>query len=211
MTVETAKAKAENQFDKSRPDSEKAWRGTRGSAYDVTAKWLNEATGGDAKREGLVSVSPESLKLSVSTLFGGVGKLVSDLFSLPVEMANDSLKVKNVPIIKSFYRKTDTDAYLQRFYGQADEAEKAYQTYRGYVKAGMTDQARSFVAEEKAYVVMGKLVAGYRKHIKEMRDAEDAIKMNDKLSNTEKNLRVAGIEAQKKRIVTSFNNRLKAF
>src|SRR3546814_2971203 len=58
--------------------SEKMWASTRKTGYADVAGWINSLTGGYSRRSGLVSVSPETLKLSVNPLFGGAGRLRSE-------------------------------------------------------------------------------------------------------------------------------------
>lgn len=196
----------ENQFDKTQPDSEKQWRRTKGSGYDATAKWLNELTGGDVAREGAISISPELLKLGVSTLFGGLGKLVSDSASL---LVSDDIQSKNVPVVKNIYRSVDADSYLQRFYKDSEDAANAYKVYRTYLKAGKINEAREYLLEEHAYVTMGKTVTLYSKYMKALRDQEDQIKLSD-ISDSEKSLRIKALDAKRKMIAEKFNARLKS-
>ena len=199
----------DSPFDTTRPDSEKMWTATRGSGYDVVAEWLNTLTGGDKVREGAVSVSPETLKLSVSTMFGGAGKLMSDMLSIPFDAANETLSAKKMPIIKNFYREIDKDAYLQRFYEEAKDAQDAYTTFRNYQKQGMVDDATAYRNEEAAYVSMGRLVTTYRKQIKRLKDMEAHINNSD-ASATEKNIGLAKTNKAIIETTSTFNDRLKS-
>ena len=200
----------DSPFDTTRPDSEKMWTATRGSGYDVVAEWLNTLTGGDKVMEGAVSVSPETLKLSVSTMFGGAGKLMSDMLSIPFDAANETLSAKKMPIVKNFYREIDKDAYLQRFYEEAKDAQDAYTTFRNYQKQGMVDDATAYRNEEAAYVSMGRLVTTYRKQIKRLKDMETHINNSD-APVTEKNIGLAKTNKAIIETTSAFNDRLKSF
>lgn len=109
----------------------------------------------------------------------------------------------------NFYREIDKDSYLQRFYEQAQEVQDAYRIFRNYQKQDMVDDATAYKNEEAAYVAMGGLVTAYRKRIKSLRDMESAVNNND-ASNTEKNLRLAKINAAIIESTEAFNDRLKA-
>jgi len=116
---------------------------------------------------------------------------------------------KNVPLAKNFYRDVDKDAYVQRFYKQAQEAEDAYRIFRNYQKDRNFDAAKSYLDEERAYVKMGMVVTAFRERIKALRDREAAIAASD-LPNAQKN---ALLEGTGKRIIETtalFNGRLKA-
>ena len=192
-----------------KPDSEKEWRATKGTVYDITAKWLNRVTGGDQAQEGLVSVSPESLKLGVSTLFGGAGRLATDSASLLFDIPNENVKAKNIPVVKYFYQKVDTDNYMNRFYRDSRQASDAYKTFRAYVKSGDVKSAESYLAEEHLMISMGKLVRRYSEAISEIRNAEDEIKIDKRLTAGMKKVRLAKLDAKRKAIAEKFNSQLK--
>ena len=192
----------------SQPDSEKMWRATRGTGYAAVAEWINAFFGGDSRKEGLISVSPETLKLSVNTLFGGAGRLVTDVLSLPFSLAEGTTSTKNVPLAKNFYRDVDADAYVKRFYAQADEAEDAYRLFRNYTKDGDFDAAKAYRQEELGYVTMGRLVNTYRERIAALRDRAADISASD-LPKAEKNALLDRNEAKIIKTATMFNDRLK--
>ena len=191
------------------PDSEKAWRKTDGTLYDKTAKFINDATGGDAVREGFVSVSPESIKLGVSTITGGVGRLLVDLVSLPMSIVDGTTKPEGIPVFKSFYGKIDSDEYLKRLYSQADEAGKAYKDFRTYIRIGDADSAKLMVKEERLMISLGKMSSDYMEQISALRDEERRIRESD-YSRGDKKLRLDNIEAIKVRMATQFNDQLKS-
>lgn len=199
----------DSPFDTTKPDSEKMWAATRKTGYAAVAEWTNALTGGDSRQSGAVSVSPETLKLSVNTLFGGAGRLVTDVLSLPSSMAADTVNPKNVPLVKNFYRDVDKDAYVKRFYAQAEEAQDAYRIFRNYQKDRDFDAATAYRNEERAYVTMGRVVTTYRKRIKELRDREATITASD-MPNAQKNALLASTGKRIVETTTLFNDRLEA-
>ena len=175
----------ESQFNPTQPDSEKAWRKTKGSAYDQFAKWMNSVSGGDAAQEGAVSVSPESLKQMTSTLGGGALRLVTDMLSLPVEAANNGgVKAKNVPVLKSFYQAIDVDDYRRQFGEASANAEETLRVANNYKKAAskpeasqsVKDAKKDYDKENQHLIAAGRMVTSYRKRIASLRDEEDKLR-----------------------------------
>lgn len=193
-----------------KPDSEKAWRNTRGTTYDITAKWLNSITGGDVAQEGMVSVSPETLKLGVNVLFGGAGRLATDSVSLLFDVPSGNAKAKNIPVVKNFYQSIDTDAYMRRFYDKSAEANDAYKTYRAYIKAGDRNAAKDYKIEERVMVKMGGLVSDYNEKLADLRKQEDKIKMSSQ-QNEIKKIKLDKIDEKRRKIAKRFNAKLKEY
>ena len=195
-------------YDDTVPDSEKAWRTTKGSGYDMIAKWLNDVSGGDAVQEGGVSVSPESIKLGVSTVGGGVGRLIADLISLPFKVASGETTAKDIPVAKSLFGQITEDEYMRRFHEQAQKAKEAYRLFRNYQTKSPKDVS-AYYAENKLIVSLGKMAEKYGEYLRKLREREDYIKLNSKMSETKKRLELERIDAERKRIATEFNRRVK--
>ena len=102
----------------------------------------------------------------------------------------------------------DADAYVKRFYAQADEAEDAYRLFRNYTKDGDFDAAKAYRQEELGYVTMGRLVNTYRERIAALRDRAADISASD-LPKAEKNALLDRNEAKIIKTATMFNDRLK--
>lgn len=195
----------ESSFDKNRPDSEKMWRSTKGTGYASVAQYVNRLTGGDEITEGWASVSPETVKLHVNTMTGGVGRLLTDMVSLAV---TDNREAKNIPVVKNLYRKIDTDNYTQRFYRQAEKAESSFLVFKKYLQQE-GDSAEKYQAQESAMIDMGNLVSEYRSRLSKLRDYEDQINGDTSLSGGDKKTFLAEIDKSRIEITTLFNNTLK--
>lgn len=200
----------ESPYDETTPDSEKAWRATKGSGYDVIAKWLNDISGGDSAQEGLVSVSPESIKLGVSTVSGGVGRLITDLFSIPFKATSDKeMSPKDFPVFKNFVGEIGVDEYRKRFGDQSRRAKEAYQTYKKYQAKGDMSGADAYLAENEAIVNLGRMVGNYNKQMKSMREYEDRVNNDASMSGDRRKTELKIIENRMIKLTSEFNEKIK--
>jgi len=200
----------ENPYDQIKPDSEKAWRSTKGTGYDVVAKWMNEVSGGDATQSGGVSVSPETLKLRISTIFGGVGRLVTDTIALPTKMATgEEISHKNIPVWKSFFADIDSDDHQRRFHEQAAEAKEAYAIHNSYQRKEDIEGAKVHKAEHKAMIKLGEMAESYTDDLKKIRDYEDMVKAASDLTASEKKMKLEMLDQRRIKLTTKYNNKFK--
>ena len=197
----------ENSNKPNQPDSEKAFRKTRGGFYDDIAKGLNSATGGDVATSGLIDVSPEHLKLMATFLTGGSGRFLTDSYGTGGEvLSGDGVAWENAPIVRMFYRTTDVDDYRARFYQQADEVKTLQEKVSTYKKAGEQDKVRAIRQGEDGDLLRLK---GQAKRsgdkVADMRDAEDAVRSNEALSASEKKAEIKAIEQKQIDRLKEFN------
>lgn len=95
------------------PDSQKHWGSVRETSKFI-AQQINNLTGGNKIKPGLVDISPETLDLVFDTFTGGMGRFILDTAHLPFDMASDSFEFSKTPVFrkvlgtKSEY-KTTTD------------------------------------------------------------------------------------------------------
>lgn len=195
-------------YDDTVPDSEKAWRTTKGSGYDRLAKWLNDISGGDAAQEGGISVSPESIKLGVSTVGGGVGRLITDLVSLPVNLASGDTTAKDYPLVKSVFGQITEDEYMRRFHEQAKKAKEAYRIFKNY-QSKSRDSAGAYFAENQLIISLGKMSEKYGDYLRRLREQEDQVKLDESMSEVRRRLELERLDAERKRIAVEFNRRVK--
>jgi hypothetical protein len=85
------------------PDSARFFKNVNPVAKGVTG-WLNDVTGGNAYKEGAISVSPETVDMIFETFTGGAGKLVKDLAGLPISVfSGEDVGANKVPIVRRFF------------------------------------------------------------------------------------------------------------
>lgn len=119
----------ENAWDKGMPDSQKFYRGTKGTVFERLTTGMNKATGGDAVKGGAVDVSPETMKYLWRTFTGGSGSFVSDTLNMGVLAAQgvqvSDFESREIPILRRFYRDTDVRDVRNRYYTALNEAREA--------------------------------------------------------------------------------------
>lgn len=191
------------------PDSMKEWRKTRGSMYEALAQGMNKASGGDEVVAGAVDVSPETLKLIASFLTGGAGRFASDSVSSAFELSNTGeTKLETAPVVKQFYKHDDVDAFMRRFYDQAEEVGAQKEIGREYRKLQSDEGDAGFdrVMDNPISTLPSDNV---RSQISRLRDEQDEIRADKKLTNEEKKAKLAESEGDLKERLKDFNMQFK--
>lgn len=84
------------------PDSQQYWSTTSPSAVWL-ANTMNELTGGNEVRPGLIDWSPDIMEFWFDYLTGGVGRFVQRSFELPMTVAEEGVSdelVRNIPFVR---------------------------------------------------------------------------------------------------------------
>jgi len=191
------------------PDSERYFTGTRGTAVQQATSWVNEATGGNSSRAGLVSVSPETVNYLFSFLTGGAGTTVRDLYqSIDLTMnvdSNAAIDKNKWPVLRSFYRKADNRGYQSSFYENAAEVEAATKEMKEqFLSEDPGTQER--IAENYGIASMGRVLDSMKQQLSSLRKQEVAIIDNGDLSRREKEEMRKEIEEQRTLLYVSFNS-----
>ena len=168
----------ESPFKPNQPDSEKVYRKTRGTIYDMVADTLNSVTGGDAVQSGWIDVSPETLKNTWNYLLGGAGRFITDTESMAQTAlsVNEESKPESWPIVKTFYKAESIDDYRRRYYEQADRIAKANEQFNAYKKSGEIDKAKEMIRDNGNLIRLKDYSNGVRDKIKAIRNREDEIR-----------------------------------
>jgi hypothetical protein len=106
----------DSPWDPGKPDHEKMWRSTRGSAYDKVAQALYKVN---------IDISPETLKLLMTNTFGGLYKFASDTGNTVTRASQGRFSPETLPVVSRFISEEGGKAYTGRFYDQLDKIEKA--------------------------------------------------------------------------------------
>jgi len=181
----------ESPFDKSQPDNEKMFRGTKGTAYDIAAQYLNAASGGN------VEVSPETLKYLTRAATGGAGALVDSTVSGAVLKSEGAeLDTREIPFIRKGYGEiTVQDA--RAAYGKAkDEARTAAEKFSRLKRNNDLEGAAKFVDEHAELLAMNAYADSLSRFITANRDQQDAIRASKEYSVKEQRLRIKDLEKE---------------
>jgi hypothetical protein len=186
----------ESKFKENQPDSEKMWRGTRGTMADELASVLSES--------GL-DVSPETLRHFGRTFTGGAGAFgasVTDSASLKLQGAE--LESKEIPFVRKFYAVPDVRGARARYYEATGEAKKALEEFQRLKKAGDMEKAYSFQQENNELIALAKIANRKQKAIKSMRDRADAVRIEGKYSKAEERLIIKQMEKTEEEFYDDF-------
>ena len=168
-----------NDYNKRRPEWTKAYKGT--NAFLVSgAKWLNEATGGDNVKSGVIDINPAVVEHIFESYLGGVGKTVNKTaktFSMLWD--KDAREWRNVPVVSSFYQEAEertAGSHLNREYSDAvDEAAETEDLFNGYkqqVKMGSMEYAEKLDSLISSPIFERyKTVNGYQNAISKLNNA----------------------------------------
>ena len=125
-------------YNKLNPGWTKAYKSTNRLLVDAT-EWLNEATGGDKYKRGIININPAIVEHLFEGYFGGMAKTINrtaKTFSMLWD--EDAREWRNVPILSSFYQKSDdrtSGSQVNReYFDAADEADAIEYLYSGYNK-----------------------------------------------------------------------------
>ena len=168
-----------NDYNKLDPEWTKAYKGT--NAFLVSgAKWLNEATGGDNVKSGLVDINPAVIEHIFESYLGGMGKTVNKTaktFSMLWD--KEAREWRNVPVVSSFYQEAEertSGSQLNREYfdalDKAEETEHLFNGYKKQLKMGSMEYAEKLDSLISSPIFQQyKTVNGYKKAISKLNNA----------------------------------------
>ena len=138
------------------PPSEKYFSSVSSLSKGITDT-INEFTGGNKVRGGLISVSPEVLDYSASYLFGAVGSTILRLIDLPVKAIdpNEEIGLNDLPLVRRFVGEQPNYADYERFNTIREAAYTAKEEQDLLMKSGnskeRTAAAKKYAPELAVY------------------------------------------------------------
>jgi hypothetical protein len=138
------------------PPSEKYFSSVSSVSKGITDT-INEFTGGNKVRAGLLSVSPEVLDYSASYLFGAVGSTILRLIDLPVKAIdpNEEIGLNDLPLVRRFVGEQPNYADYERFNTIREAAYTAKEEQDLLMKSGnskeRTAAAKKYAPELAVY------------------------------------------------------------
>ena len=125
-------------FNEQDPEWTKAYKSTNQLLVGAT-EFLNELTGGDEVKNGLIDLNPAIIEHLYEGYLGGMGKTINQAAkTLSMLWDEDARTWRNVPVVSSFYQvsdeRTSGSQVNREYYDVLDEAEQTEHLYRGYNK-----------------------------------------------------------------------------
>ena len=168
-----------NEFNKYVPEFQKVTTGTSKALIKASEK-LNEVTGGDYATKG--SIDPVLLNPSIAEYlfeqyFGGIGKLISQIYKTSEGAFGDGAELRNIPVVSGL--SYDTTNLIPRDYTQKiydnfvkfyEEAQSRKRMYEKGLFSGedLSDNFKAFVSD-KDYMKYS-VIDRYKKIIDSMYD-----------------------------------------
>jgi hypothetical protein len=131
-----------------RPQSEQYYSNVSPLAKTITT-WLNDATGGNEYREGLVSISPEILEHLFKSYFGGVGRLAVNSENTISNAIAGKLEAERTPFLRNVYGQTVGEMPTIRAYRKISDMAKALEyEVKSFSQSGNREAARNAREED---------------------------------------------------------------
>lgn len=171
------------------------------------AKWLtealNDATGGNEVRPGLLDLNPALFDFAVASIAGGMGKTTLQTLSAPVKIANDEeLQAREIPFLNIFLSAKPEYQVESKYYDalrSVNTAKDELKNYRG--NAEMIAQLRAEHGNEIRLVPLAKAT---QDKLADLRKRD--LKL-DKLDPPNKRELRKAIEEKKRAVMARFNKR----
>lgn len=166
------------------------------------ARIMNQATGGNQARSGLVDISPDVLEHYLEFAMGGVGKFVLNAVNSGERVvSSDEWLPEKTPFVRRLFGKTTTVSRYREFYEAWDEVDAAFYEVRTLSKEGdregATEARREFRPELTAYPMM----KAANKSLRDMRKIRARIEADGGLSSDEKRKRVEEIRKKENALI----------
>lgn len=176
----------DSQFDQSKPYRERMWRGTQGTLYDQVAGWLSSAG---------VDVSPESLKYYTRTFTGGAGALADSAVSAAMlKKEGAELDPAERPFLRKVYGELNIRDDRSAYYKARAEAKLAAEEFNRAKSRNDLSSIQKVVNDKQEMLALDKYANKMSEVIKHLRDQQDAIRLSDKFTVTEKRLKIKDLE-----------------
>ena len=163
----------ESPFNPNKPDS---WLGKKNvnPILDKTFKGLNEATGGNQFKKGVVDWNPSKVEHTIQFIFSGLGKFGTQVANLAVDK---DLSVNEIPIVYSFVSKGSEQSNYIEYKILKDKIEKYHSEIHNYEKNNMTKELNKYrdVRMDELYDYYSDI----NKDLKEMWDNESDAKQRE--------------------------------
>lgn len=123
-------------YNEKEPEWTKAYRGTNAYLVDAT-RWLNEITGGDNHKRGVINLNPAVIEHLFESYLGGVGKTLNKTAkTISMIWDEDSRMVRNIPVVSGFIqvpnKLTSNSNLNEKYYDAIDEFKETERILRGY-------------------------------------------------------------------------------
>lgn len=193
-------------FGPEKPQSQLYWNSVNPYAKSITDT-LNELTGGNPAKSGMIDVSPEHIEYLTAFFTGSAGRFVVNTLSAPAFLLSDEdIPTYKIPFVRRLYGKMDDRTTTQRYYDHSHEVEQLVYEYE-WLKGNKPEEVHSFKSE---YGHLLRLQTARRTTTGKLRRANKMIRRAETLpdlSDAERRAKIKEAREKKQVIMKRFNKK----
>lgn len=179
--------------------------------YVDSARWLNEMSGGNEVRSGILDISPNMLRHWVNSVFGSAGATYARIADIVHATATDKeLETRDIPIVRRFYYEPKDFELSHRFYEHLNEAEVAHFEVRRAYEGNRGEQARLLQEEYRGERSMYQEGVAAERTVGQIRSQIAHLRKDERVPEDVKKKRIEQAEEQSRRIMMQFNARFES-
>jgi hypothetical protein len=116
------------------------------------------------------------------------------------------MKASKLPIVGSLMQPNDGNRVIDYVYEQMGKAEQARNTYNKLMEEGRDAEAERYINREAGRIALSDSVADFRKEMKDIRDAEEAIKRDSDMTSEQKRNELTELRKLKLQIAADYRD-----
>lgn len=195
--------KEQNPFGLQTPDAYNAQRRTWEWAKGLST-WLNDATGGNKFKSGVVDIAPESWQHMASFMGGGLGSLAGKTQDLAAKTIKDEkVDSKDVPFWRKYFGSISDSVDVAEFY---QRLQKMQEVEKQATELPSAERA-VFRKENKALISLVPMATATKKELQKISKYRNQIEASKSMSEETKKARIEKLEEKKRMLASRFNAR----
>lgn len=188
-------------------DSSKFFAGQAGTIFQRAATTLNEKTGGNTFKSGMLDFTPATLENLARSYGGGPVSFALDLANMAYarqSIERPEIDIRRSPFIKQLYGEIDAETDRQAGFQRMDKIHEAIDPIKAALSAGKMQEAKEMYKEAGPIATLGGALKVTTAQMTALRKQELAIVASDK-SDAEKYARLQEISARKRAVFLKLN------
>jgi ABC-type antimicrobial peptide transport system permease subunit len=188
----------ENKYNAHKPDSEKYSSSMKGSKWQEWASFVNESTGGNQFKEGLVSLPPSVWRNYVKAFVGGPASFAAGSYD---SYAEDD--VTKAPFVRKVFGEVTAKNDQSKFYSISEEAIKAEKAFKD-ARRSNPEIAKDILEADKVLIQIGRRAEVVQEKLGEIYKNDSKVKDSKTMSDTEKKFRLRTNEQRRSDLEEKF-------
>lgn len=115
------------------PDKPEYQMGFKSSSMmsQLITEWLNNNSGGNSARPGMINLNPSVMDFAVASIFGGAGKTYTQALSLPAKLAADKeIEAREVPFVNIFLSAKPQQQAQRKYHEALEQVQTVAAEYK---------------------------------------------------------------------------------